>query len=77
MISVRAEIEIECADPELIIKSIEPDVGPTEKFSARLKAEKGALKLLVESKDMAGMLAGINSYMRLARTALEIQNMEG
>lgn len=73
---MKAEITIECADPQLIINSIKPDVRPTEKFSAQLKAEKAALRLSVESKDLTGLLAGINSYLRLARAALDVERLE-
>jgi len=68
---LRSEIEIECEYPETVIKSINPDFEDTKKFDANLKAEKNKLILTVESDNISGLLAGINSYMRLIRTAID------
>jgi len=73
---VRAELELECADPQAVIKSILPDVSASERFSAELKAAKKSVKLIVESKDATGLLAGINSYVRLIKTATEVSSLE-
>jgi tRNA threonylcarbamoyladenosine modification (KEOPS) complex Pcc1 subunit len=73
---VRAELEIECADPQVVIRSIGPDMGANEKFTASLKPGKGSLKLTVESKDMVGLLAGINSYGRLIKTSTDVEGLE-
>ena len=73
---MKAEITLECADPESIIKAIKPDTSPTEKFSAEIKTEKNVLKIIIESPDITGLLAGINSYLRLARTALDVEKIK-
>jgi tRNA threonylcarbamoyladenosine modification (KEOPS) complex Pcc1 subunit len=73
---VRAELEIECANPDIVIKAITPDVAESGKFSAELKKEKKSVKLTVESKDIVGLLAGINSYARLIKTSTETNDLE-
>lgn len=73
---MRAELEIECKNPDIIVKSIKPDVAGHEKFSAEVKAVKGKVVLRVESKELAGLLAGINSYVRLIKTSTDIGNLE-
>jgi len=73
---LRAELEIECADPRSVVKSVSPDMGANERFSAELKAEKKSVKLTVESKDVTGLLAGVNSYARLIKTSADMENLE-
>lgn len=68
---MKAEIEIECEEPEIIIKSLKPDQEELCKFDAKLTAEKNKLKLKIEAEDMPGLLAGINSYARLIRVAID------
>ena len=64
---MRAEIEIECKDSETVIESIKPDIE-AKKFDVGLEGREGKVILTVESEDVSGLLAGINSYIRLIRT---------
>ena len=73
---MRAELELECANPELVIKAIKPDMTETGKFKAVMKAEKTAVKLTVEAKDIGALLAGVNSYARLIKTSADMDNLE-
>ena len=66
---MKAEIEIDCKDPDMIIKSISPDIE-AKKFDVKLENKNNKLILTIESKDITGLLAGINSYIRLIRTAI-------
>ena len=67
---MKAKIEIECDDPDIIIKSIEPDIDVREKFNIKLEPDDDKIKMTVESDEITGLLAGINSYMRLIRAAM-------
>lgn len=66
---MKATIQVECKEPETIIKSMQPEIEDAIKFDADLKAENDRLILTIESKNISGLLAGINSYMRLIRVA--------
>jgi tRNA threonylcarbamoyladenosine modification (KEOPS) complex Pcc1 subunit len=68
---MKAEIEIECKDPEIVIKSIKPDEEEIKKFDAKISAEKNKLKLEVKAEDIPGLLAGVNSYLRLVKVAFD------
>ena len=68
---MKAEIEIECKEPDIIIKALEPDAEQAKRFDVELKAEDNKIKLEIKSKDVAGLLAGINSYIRLVKTAMD------
>ncbi len=67
---MKAEIEIECKNPEIVIKALKPDVEDAKKFDVKLEADKNKLKLEIEADNISGLLAGINSYMRLIRTSI-------
>jgi len=73
---MRALIEVECSEPEKILAAISPDVEPTEKFSCDLKSEKEKIILEVEAKDIAGLMAGMNSNLKLIKLAGEVLELE-
>lgn len=66
---MRGIIEIDCKDPEIIKRSIQPETENTSKFNVDIKAEKDKLILTIESETISGLLAGINSYIRLIRVS--------
>lgn len=68
---MKAEIELECREPEVVVKSLQPDKEQLNKFDVKLKPEKNKLKLEIEAEDISGLLAGINSYMRLIKVAID------
>jgi tRNA threonylcarbamoyladenosine modification (KEOPS) complex Pcc1 subunit len=67
---MNAEIEMDCKEPEIIIKSLKPD-EEAKKFDVKLTTEKNKLKLRIEAKDIPSLLAGINSYLRLIKVAID------
>jgi len=70
-----AKIEIECEKPEIIIKSLEPDVEKTKRFDVEFKTDKNKILLIVKSDDFGGLLAGINSYLRLIKAAIDTMRL--
>ncbi len=74
--SMKAEIEIECKEPEKTIKSIQPDADKTEKFESEMKAAKGKINIKIKSDDIPGLLAGINSHLRLIKTTKDLEEIE-
>lgn len=68
---MKAEIEIECKEPEIIIESLKPESKELKKFDIKLKSEKGKLKLEVKAENTSNLLAGINSYMKLIKVAID------
>ena len=67
----KAEIEISCENPQIIVKSMEPEMEKLEKFKADVVVEGDKIKLLIEAEEISGLRAGINSYIRLIRTSIE------
>lgn len=72
---MRAEIEIECEEPETVIKSLEPDVEKINRFDVEFKTDKNKILLIVKSDDFGGLLAGINSYIRLIKAATDAMRL--
>ena len=68
---MKAEIEIECERPDIVVKALEPEIEETKKFKVKLEPEKNKVKLKLEADDIPGLLAGINSYMRLIKTSID------
>ena len=42
---MKAFLEIECKDPELILKAMEPDIEETDKFNAKLEPKESKIEL--------------------------------
>jgi len=70
-----AKIEIECKNPEIIIKSLEPDVEKTKRFDVEFKTDKNKILLIVKSDDFGGLLAGVNSYLRSIKAATDTMRL--
>ena len=66
---MKATIELECKNPEIVIKSLKPEIDDSIKFDVKIESVNDKLILTVESENISGLLAGINSYMRLIRVA--------
>ena len=67
---MKAVIEIGCERPLIVVKALEPEIDKAKKFSVRLEAEKGKVLLTIESEDISGLLAGVNSYVTLIKTSI-------
>ena len=68
---MKAEIELECKEPETVIQSLKPDEEELDKFNIKLTSEKNKLKIKIEAEDISGLLAGINSYLRLVKVSMD------
>lgn len=73
---MKADLEIECKNPENIFKSLEPDIDNNSKFSAEFKVNDNKLKITVSADDITGLLAGINSYLRLVKTVIDLEEIK-
>ena len=73
---MKAKIEIECKNPQKIIDSIQPDVDDNDKFEIKMKKDNDKIVLNIESKDIAGMMAAVNSYLKFIRTLDDLEEIE-
>ena len=70
-----AEIKIECKNPELVKKSLEPDMENSETIKTELKTGKDYIGIRVESKKLSYLKAIINSYISLISMLMEADKM--
>jgi len=63
---MKAVVEIECENPELVKKSIEPETDNT----VELESMENKLVLKIESERIPTLMAGLNSYLRLINTCI-------
>lgn len=66
---MKAKIEIECENPEIIVKAIKPDMDE-QRFRVELKANDNKIKIKVKADNISSLLAGINSYVRLIKSSI-------
>ena len=68
----KAKIKIECKNPELIKKSLEPDIKNDEQSETEIKAEKNEIEINIKSKKLSYLKAIINSYLSLISMLIEV-----
>jgi tRNA threonylcarbamoyladenosine modification (KEOPS) complex Pcc1 subunit len=60
-----AELRIECDNPDLIKKSLEPDVKDTKDSQSVMEAGKNLIVIRIKSEKLSHLKAIINSYISL------------
>jgi len=68
---MEATLRIECKDPEIIKKSLLPDVQNKRDINVDLSTDKNDLIIKIESKKISYLKAVINSYLSLVKTLTE------
>ncbi len=70
-----AKLRIECEKPELIKKSLEPDIENSETIKTELKADKDSIEINIKSKKLSYLKAIINSYISLVSMLMEAEKI--
>ncbi len=70
---MKATIEIECKNPEIIKKSLLPDIRDKKDINISLRNNKKNLIIEVETKKMSYLKAIINSYLSLVKMLKELE----
>jgi len=71
---MKATIRIECKNPEIIRKSLLPDVQNREDLKVNLSTEKNELIIEIETKKISYLKAVINSYLSLVKALKELED---
>jgi len=69
-------LKIECKRPELIRKSLLPDLKSGKGLKIDLNSEKGRIIVKIKSKKISYLKAAINSYLSLIKTLKETEELE-
>jgi tRNA threonylcarbamoyladenosine modification (KEOPS) complex Pcc1 subunit len=70
---MQAILKIECKNPEIIMKSLLPDIKEKKDPKIDLKIDKNNLIIEIESKKISYLKAVINSYLSLVRALKELE----
>jgi tRNA threonylcarbamoyladenosine modification (KEOPS) complex Pcc1 subunit len=70
---MQAILKIECRNPEIIMKSLLPDIKEKKDPKIDLKIDKNNLIIEIESKKISYLKAVINSYLSLVRALKELE----
>lgn len=70
--TMKATLRIECKEPELIMKSLLPDVQNKEDLKVNLSTKKNNLIIEIETKKISYLKAVINSYLSLVKALKEL-----
>jgi tRNA threonylcarbamoyladenosine modification (KEOPS) complex Pcc1 subunit len=67
-----ATLKIECKNPELIKKSLEPDIKNNKNLEVKIKASKNLIEIEIKSKKISHLKGIINSYLGLINMLMEV-----
>jgi tRNA threonylcarbamoyladenosine modification (KEOPS) complex Pcc1 subunit len=70
---MQATLKIECKNPEIIKKSLLPDIKEKKDLKINLKTDKNNLIIEIESQKISYLKAVINSYLSLVKTLKELE----
>ena len=70
-----AELVLRCERPEIVRKSLEPDIKNDEQTTTSISSTKQAVKIKIKSKKINHLKAIINSYLALVNMLGEIEKV--
>jgi tRNA threonylcarbamoyladenosine modification (KEOPS) complex Pcc1 subunit len=70
---MQAILKIECKNPEIIKKSLLPDIKEKKDLKINLRADKNNLIIEIESEKISYLKAVINSYLSLVKALKELE----
>ena len=73
---MQATLKIECKTPEIIRKSLLPDVEKKKDLTIDLSTDKNNLIIKIETKKISYLKAVINSYLSLVKTLKEMEGQK-
>ncbi len=70
---MKATIEIECKNPDIFKKSLEPDIAKDKNIKINIKTKKNTLIIEIEADKISHLKAVINSYLSLIGVGKEME----
>jgi len=69
-------IRLKCKRPEIVKKSLDPDVKNSENLQTEIRALKRLVEINVKGKKLSHLKAVINSYLSIVGVLDEIEDMK-
>ncbi len=73
---MQATLRIECKNPEIIRKSLLPDIKNKKDLKIYLSTDKKNLIIKIESEKISYLKAVVNSYLSLVKTLKEMEGQK-
>lgn len=73
---MEATLRIECKDPEIIKKSLLPDIADKKDIKIDLSTDKNDLIIKIGTEKISYLKAVINSYLSLVKTLKEMEEQK-
>jgi len=70
---MQALLRIPCKNPELIKKSLDPDIEKKQDIKIKTQTSKSFLIIDIETKKISYLKAVINSYLSLIKTLKQLE----
>ena len=70
-----AELVLGCTRPDIVMKSLEPDIKNDENSKTSISSTKQAVKIKIKSKKINHLKAIINSYLALVNMLEEVERV--
>lgn len=72
----RAELVVDAANPSRLVSALQPEMeDDLHRGSVGLISGEMHIKLLIESDDVASLRAALNTWIRLIKIGLEIEDL--
>ena len=72
---MEATLKIPCKNPEIIRKSLEPDINNKKDIRVNMKTTKNELTIQINTEKISYLKAVINSYLSLVKTLKELEEL--
>ena len=72
---MKAVLEIECKDPEIFKKSLEPDIAEDKNIKINIKTKKNILIIEIEAEKISHLKAVVNTYLSLVNVGKELEGL--
>lgn len=72
---MKATLEIECKDPEIFKRSLEPDIEKKKNININIKTKDNTLIIEIEAEKLSHLKAVINTYLSLVNVGKELEGV--
>ena len=71
-----AQLKLKCTRPEIVKKSLEPDIKNDVNIETRMSVEDGSLVITIKSTKLNYLKAVLNNYISLVNMLEEVEKIE-
>lgn len=73
---MEAVLKIPCKNPNIILKSLKPDIEEKRGIKIDLKTDKNNIIITINTQKISYLKAVVNSYLSLVKTLKQMEKLE-